>query len=207
MTETSTTHQVDVSVRAVILRAAQARLAVLQDKERARDGVAHTTMADVARHILVNWKPAATAPDEDEDGTKRDRSGTRITTRGHRKFEKDKPAIRERPHGQASPLRAAYILSVVDKAVEKGDTNAVAILNEAHRVIKAEDLRDITLDGTSLHKHWQRARRQLLPPLRFTMAQDRYERVAERLNKHRTTVTRALEVGMTEFAKTGKLED
>lgn len=208
MTQTIKAHQVDVSIRSRVLDAAQLRLKRVQEQERARDGVAHTTMADVARAILANWKPSQTAPTVDEEGLRHDPTGTRITTRGHRKFKRpERATVPARPEGQNDLMRAAALRDVLDKAVEDNSAKAVAMVNEVKRVMHKERLGALTLDGVTLEKWWTRARRQLLPPLRFTMAEDKYQQIYARLTTHDTTLTRALEVGLERFAKTGKVEE
>lgn len=207
MTETRTTHPVDVSIRSRIHQAAQARLKLVREKERRLDGVAHTTLADVARAVLENWRPEDTKPTGARGGDElpRDPSGTRITQRGHRKFDRPaKPAIPERRASQADRDRAEQVLDVLDRAVQANNTSALVTLNEARRVITREDLRDVQVGELTLHKHWQRAKRQLLKPVRFTMAEEPYQRLVSRLATHDTTITRALEVGLERFARTGK---
>jgi len=209
VTDTATAHQVDVSIRSRILRAAQARLELVRTEERARDGVAHTTMADVARHVLGHWTPDSTAPQPDNEGVPRDPGGNRITRRGHRKFPRPaQDSIPTRPDGQSDEDRARIVLGVIDQAVALGDLGLSA-LNEAARVIRREHLGGIvpTGDDLELQKHYQRARRVMLPPLRFSMAEDSYQAVYGQLHLHGTTITRALEVGLELFARTGKLED
>ncbi len=54
---TQTVHQIDVDVSVLVLRAARARLELTNQSERAEYGVNKTTLADVGRSILANWRP------------------------------------------------------------------------------------------------------------------------------------------------------
>jgi hypothetical protein len=50
---------VDVEVLSVVYEAARVRLGLVRQREQAEEGAARTTMADVGRSTLKNWKPPA----------------------------------------------------------------------------------------------------------------------------------------------------
>lgn len=198
-------HRVDVNVRARILDAARARLKLVRQEEARNYGVSQTTMADVARGILLNWEPQLTNPTTDEDGVARDPSGARVTERGHRRFARpEEPIIPARGKRATDKSRARQVLQALREAVTAETTQGILLLNEAKRVIRRENLGDIEVDGRTLEKHWQHVKRTLRQPLRFTMAERIYQQRVAQLELHQTTITRALEVGLTAFAKTGQ---
>lgn len=73
MTTKTRTHRVDVDIDEDVMRAARARLSLVNAGERAVHGVNRTWMADIGRAILVNWTP----PEEDPSPDEVDRRGYR----------------------------------------------------------------------------------------------------------------------------------
>lgn len=61
MTSTRSVHQVDVDISVLVLQAARARLELTNRTERDQLGINKTTLADIGRAIMSNWKPPAQA--------------------------------------------------------------------------------------------------------------------------------------------------
>lgn len=207
MTQPTSPHNVDVSIRALIMNAAQLRLRGIRAAEQETNGVPRTTLADVGRAILENWSPDKTAT-SDQDGQRFDNAGNKITTRGHRKFPVSDalPPVPNRPADQPDDIRAARLVELMLDASTAGTVLAVTALNQLIRVMKHERLEEVAVDGIETRKWATRARRALLKPFRFPMSESTYQSTVARLKVNNTTVTRALEVGLEEFARTGKLQ-
>jgi hypothetical protein len=66
MTTKTRTHRVDVDIDQDVMKAARARLSLINAEEREKYGMSRTWMADVGRAILVGWSPPEESPPEDE---------------------------------------------------------------------------------------------------------------------------------------------
>lgn len=103
-------HNVDVDIQKAVLDAAKARLALINKEERARYGVVRTSLADVGRTILADWKPGRAAPNRPAGGgTMATREGVRLNARGRRQFG----AKRE-----TRPLRFTMALATYSAAMD-----------------------------------------------------------------------------------------
>lgn len=200
------THNVDVSIRTLVMRAARNRVQMIRQFEKAATGVASTTMASVGREILTNWRPEKTRAVGRVQGAPTDAAGNRLTERGHRKYTKsDMDAVPEFDSANGTrAVRAAQLLNHLRRVSDPARGTTLGPIAAVRKVIEAEGLADFEIQDKTLDKHLSAAERAVLKPLRFTLPENVYSRIVARLNDNGCTVTRALEVGLEEFARTGK---
>lgn len=205
MTEESKVHNIDVGIRTVVMESARRKLKEIRTLEKQRHGVPVTTMASVGRAILNSWKPAATRPVGEVQGFPVDAAGNRLTQRGHRKYSKTElDAVPFKPQNTTDAERAFHLLSHLQRVSDPARGTTLGPIAAVRKAASAEGLLDFEIHGKSLLKHIGAAERAVLKPLRFTLPEDVYQRIAAKLDAHGCTVTRALEVGLEEFARTGK---
>lgn len=202
------THNVDVSIRTLVMNAARKRVQEIRKQERMSTGVPTTTMASVGRDILTSWRPEKTRPVGRVQGAPTDAAGNRLTKRGHRKYTKSEvDAVPEfdwvtGTHEQRAEQLLDHLRRVSDPA--RGTT--LGPIAAVRKAVKDEGLLDFVVQGKTLSKHLSAAERAVLKPLRFTLPEDLYAKIVARLDAAECTVTRALEVGLEEFARTGKTD-
>ena len=205
MTEESKPHNVDVGIRTMVMESARRKLKEIRAQERQRQGVPVTTMASVGRAILNGWKPDLTKPVGKVQGFPIDAAGNRLTQRGHRKYSKsDLDAVPRKPDVASDVARAGQLLAHLRRVSDPARGTTLGPIAAVKKVATAEGLLNFVIEGKELRKHIGAAERAVLKPLRFTLPEDVYQRIAARLDAAGCTVTRALEVGLEEFARTGK---
>lgn len=205
MTEESKPHNVDVGIRTMVMESARRKLKEIRAQERQRQGVPVTTMASVGRAILNSWKPDLTKPVGKVQGFPIDAAGNRLTQRGHRKYSKsDLDAVPRKPDVASDVARAGQLLAHLRRVSDPARGTTLGPIAAVKKVATAEGLLNFVIEGKELRKHIGAAERAVLKPLRFTLPEDVYQRIAARLDAAGCTVTRALEVGLEEFARTGK---
>lgn len=208
MTEESKPHNIDVGIRTVVMESARRKLKEIRKQETARQGVPVTTMASVGRAILNNWKPDATRPVGKVQGYPIDAAGNRLTQRGHRKYNKsDLDAVPMKPQTATDTQRAEQLLAHLRRVSDPARGTTLGPIAAVRKAATAEGLLNFELQGKSLRKHIGAAERAVLKPLRFTLPEDVYQRIAAKLDAAGCTVTRALEVGLEEFARTGEISN
>lgn len=207
MTKEPGTHNVDVSIRTTVMNAARTRVQQIRKQERATAGVPTTTMASVGRDILTSWRPEKTRPVGKVQGTPTDAAGNRLTKRGHRKYTKsDMDAVPTRVPEMGHAARARELLDHLRRVSDPARGTTLGPIAAVRKVATDEELLDTEVQGKPLRKHISAAERAVLKPLRFTLPEDVYAKIVTRLNANECTVTRALEVGLEEFARTGKTD-
>lgn len=206
MTKEPGTHNVDVSIRTVVMNSARIRVQQIRREEKATTGVPATTMASVGREILTNWKPSQTKPIGRVQGNPIDSAGNRLTRRGHRKYTKiDMDAVPEYDLATGTrQQRAEQLLAHLQRVSDPSRGTTLGPIAAVRKVADDEELLDFEVAGKTLAKHISAAERAVLKPLRFTLPEDVYQKIVARLAAAECTVTRALEVGLEEFARTGK---
>jgi len=205
VTEESKPHNVDVGIRTMVMESARRKLKEIRAQERQRQGVPVTTMASVGRAILNSWKPDLTKPVGKVQGFPIDAAGNRLTQRGHRKYSKsDLDAVPRKPDVASDVARAGQLLAHLRRVSDPARGTTLGPIAAVKKVATAEGLLNFVIEGKELRKHIGAAERAVLKPLRFTLPEDVYQRIAARLDAAGCTVTRALEVGLEEFARTGK---
>jgi hypothetical protein len=208
VTEESRPHNVDVGIRTVVMESARRKLKEIREQERQVYGVPVTTMASVGRAILSSWRPKATKPIGKVQGFPVDRAGNRLTLRGHRKYNKsDMDAVPLKPQKSTDGERAKQLLAHLRRVSDPARGTTLGPIALVRKAANAEGLLDFEVQGKSLRRHIGAAERAVLKPLRFTLPEDVYQRIAARLDAHGCTVTRALEVGLEEFARTGEISN
>jgi hypothetical protein len=199
------THNVDVSIRTLVMNAARNRVQQIRRQEKAATGVPTTTMASVGRDILTSWRPEKTKPMGLVQGAPIDAAGNRLTQRGHRKYTKSgMDAVPLRGEGVTDAVRVKELLDHLRRVSDPARGTTLGPIAAVRKVAATEGLLDVEANGKTLAKHISAAERAVLKPLRFTLPEDVYARIVTRLNANECTVTRALEVGLEEFARTGK---
>lgn len=208
MTKEPNTHNVDVSIRTVVMNAARTRVQQIRKQERATTGVPYTTMASVGRDILTSWKPEHTKPIGLVGGNPMDASGNRLTKRGHRKYTKsDLDAVPEFDWVTGTKeQRVEQLLDHLRRVSDPARGTTLGPIAAVQKVARDEGLLDFEVQGKAFSKHISAAERAVLKPLRFTLPEDLYNKIVSRLNAAECTVTRALEVGLEKFARTGKTD-
>lgn len=206
MTKEPGTHNVDVSIRTIVMNGARTRVQQIRKQEKATTGVPTTTMASVGREILTGWKPAQTKPVGKVQGNPIDSAGNRLTRRGHRKYTKsDMDAVPEFDWVTGGRVqRAEQLLAHLQRVSDPARGTTLGPIAAVRKVATDEGLLELEVGGKALSKHISAAERAVLKPLRFTLPEDVYQGIAARLAAAECTVTRALEVGLEEFARTGK---
>lgn len=206
-------HNVDVGIRAVVMQAARAKLADVREQETRATGVPVTTMASVGRAILVTWTPELMSQAEpgnvleEVDEVERDATGARITTRGHRKYDPDDgDAVPEASRNATSTERATQLLRHLRKVADPKRGTTLGPIALVEKAATAEGLLDEVVSGKTLEKHIKAAERAVLKPLRFRVTEAAYQDAYRKLRAFNCTVTRALEVGLEKFARTGATE-
>jgi hypothetical protein len=200
-------HNIDVSIRTIVMNAARTRVQAIRREEKATTGVPTTTMASVSREILTSWQPEQTRAVGETQGSPVDSAGNRLTKRGHRKYTKsDTDAVPAfdwvtGTHRQRAEQLLAHLRKISDPA--RGTT--LGPIAAVRKAATEEKLLDVEVDGKPFLKHLSAAERAVLKPLRFTLPENVYAMIAARLNEHECTITRALEVGLETFARTGKI--
>lgn len=200
------THNVDVSIRTIVMNSARTRVQEIRKQEKATTGVPATTMASVGRDILTNWKPDQTRPVGKVQGNPIDSAGNRLTKRGHRKYTKsDLDAVPSFDWVTGTKeQRAEQLLAHLRRVSDPGRGTTLGPIAAVRKVAGDEELLEFEVAGKPLSKHISAAERAVLKPLRFTLPEDVYQRIVARLAAAECTVTRALEVGLEKFARTGK---
>lgn len=199
-------HDIDVSIRTVVMNEAQAKLAHIRELERLRTGAPSTSMATLGRLILTTWTPAATRPVGREEGMPTDAAGNQLTKRGHRKYVKEEhDEVPERLPNRSDKARAAQLLKHLRNVSDPERGTTLGPIAAVKKVASDEGLLDFVIEGKAFRKHVSAAERAVLKPLRFTLPEDVYQRIFTRLQAANCTITRALEVGLQEFARTGKI--
>lgn len=208
MTEESRPHNIDVGIRTVVMESARRKLKELRKQETQRQGVPTTTMASVGRAILNNWKPDATRPVGKVQGFPIDAAGNRLTQRGHRKYSKNNlDAVPMKPQTATDAERAEQLLAHLRRVSDPARGTTLGPIAAVRKAATAEQLLEFEIQGKTLRKHIGAAERAVLKPLRFTLPEDVYQRIAAKLDAAGCTVTRALEVGLEEFARTGEISN
>lgn len=198
-------HNVDVSIRTIVMQAARYRVEQIRKQEKASTGVPTTTMASVGREILTNWQPEKTRPVAELAGVPTDSAGNRLTTRGHRKYTRSSADTVPDFDWETGSVyeRAEQLLDHLRRVADPARGTTLGPIAAVRKVIADEKLLHFEVDGKTLDKHLSAAERAVLKPLRFTLPEAVYERITARLAVHECTVTRALEVGLDHFARTG----
>lgn len=205
MTEEAKPHNIDVGIRTVVMESARRKLTEIRRQEKQRQGVPVTTMASVGRAILNNWRPDSTKPVGVVRGYQIDAAGNQLTQRGHRKYSKnDMDAVPLKIQTATGAERAEQLLAHLRRVSDPARGTTLGPIAAVRKAAKAEDLLNFEVDGKALRKHIGAAERAVLKPLRFTLPEDVYQRIAAKLDAAGCTVTRALEVGLEEFARTGE---
>lgn len=205
MTKEPSTHNVDVSIRTVVMNAARTRVAEIRRQEKAATGVPSTSMASVGREILNNWKPEHTNPIGLVGGNPMDTAGNRLTQRGHRKYTKSElDAVPQRAEGASDAERAQQLLEHLRRVADPARGTTLGPIAAVRKAAELDGLLQYVVADKTLAKHVSAAERAVLKPLRFTLPEDRYQQIVSRLDAAECTVTRALEVGLEKFARTGK---
>lgn len=200
------THNVDVSIRTLVMNSARIRVQEIRKQEKATTGVPITTMASIGRDILTNWKPDQTRPVGKVQGNPIDSAGNRLTRRGHRKYTKsDLDAVPSFDWVTGTrEQRAEQLLAHLRRVSDPARGTTLGPIAAVRKVATDEELLEFEVAGKPLSKHISAAERAVLKPLRFTLPEDVYQRIVARLTAAECTVTRALEVGLEKFARTGK---
>lgn len=203
-------HNVDVGIRAMIMKAAHERLKAIRDAETHSTGVPTTTMASVGRELLANWTPKLMfgneAPGliEQLEGVEHDGAGNRITTRGHRKYDADESdRVPERKPNATPEERVAQLLKHLRKVANPKRGTTLGPIGLVEKAATAEGLLEVRVSGKSLRLHIKAAERAVLKPFRFQVTEAAYQETYNKLRAFNCTVTRALEVGLERFAETG----
>lgn len=206
MTRDPDTHNVDVSIRTIVMNGARTRVQQIRRHEKATTGVPTTTMASVGRDILTNWRPDKTKPVGQVQGNPIDSAGNRLTRRGHRKYTKnDLDAVPTFDWVTGTTQeRAEQLLAHLQRVSDPARGTTLGPIAAVRKVATDEELLEFEVAGKPLSKHISAAERAVLKPLRFTLPEDVYQKIVTRLAAAECTVTRALEVGLEEFARTGK---
>lgn len=205
MTDEPQTHNIDVGIRTIVMQAAKARVHQLRVQERQSCGVPQTTMASVGRAILNAWRPDDTNPAGEINGHPVDAAGNRLTERGHRKYEPDASVVPQRGDAMPDEVRVHQLLNHLRQVSDPARGSTLGPIAAVRKAARAEGLLESRVGGKSLDKHLSAAERAVLKPLRFTLPEASYQRIAERMADHSCTVTRALEIGLQRFAKTGEV--
>lgn len=207
MAEDVIPHNIDVGIRTIVMQAAQTRVKQMRQQERVTDGVPKTTMASVGRGILTAWKPEKTRSVGLVQGLPTDAAGNRLTQRGHRKYARsDLDVFPTRSAEMPDLVRATQLLNHLRRVSDPARGTTLGPIAAVRKAARDEGLLDFAVDGKPLVKHISAAERSVLKPLRFTLPEDVYRKIAERLSQAGCTVTRALEVGLEEFARTGVID-
>ena len=207
MTKETQPHNIDVGIRTVVIQAAKARVKKIRLRERQTSGVPQTTMASVGRDILTSWKADRTKAVGKVNGFPIDSAGNRLTERGHRKYSRsDMDVVPERFRGMPPLVRATQLLNHLRRVSDPARGTTLGPIAAVRKVARAEGLLEFVVDGKTLTKHLGAAERAVLKPLRFTLPESVYRTIAARLAAAGCTVTRALEVGLEEFARTGQTD-
>jgi hypothetical protein len=208
VTEEAKPHNIDVGIRTMVMESARRKLRVIRKQEQQRYGVPMTTMASVGRAILNNWKPDTTKPVGKVQGFPIDAAGNRLTQRGHRKYNKsDLDAVPMKPQNASDAERAEQLLAHLRRVSDPARGTTLGPIAAVRKAANTEGLLDFEVQGKSLRKHIGAAERAVLKPLRFTLPESVYQRIAAKLDAAGCTVTRALEVGLEEFARTGEINN
>lgn len=206
MADEPETHNIDVGIRTIVMAAARQRLQQIRDREKHEQGVPVTTMASLGRDILTSWRPDATKPVGRVQGVPIDAAGNQLTKRGHRKYRRNSlDAAPERGPNMTDEQRARQLVEHLRRVSDPARGTTLGPIGAVKKVAKTEKLMDIEVDGKALRKHIGVAERAVLKPLRFTLPEDVYQRISTKLDEHGCTITRALEVGLEEFARTGQI--
>jgi len=199
------THNIDVGIRTIVMQDAKRRVAKIRRHERLTIGVPTTTMASVGRDILTNWKPEYTQAVGEVEGLPVDAAGNRLTERGHRKYAKDdRDKVPERGRDAPNFVRATQLLDHLRTVADPRRGTTLGPIAAVRKAAKADGLLNYEIEGKTLLRHIGAAERAVLKPLRFTLPMRVYETITKRLADAGCTVTRALEVGLEEFARTGE---
>lgn len=205
MTEPNHPHNIDVSIRTVVMTAARSRVRQMRAQERRQDGVPKTTMASVGREILVSWEPESTKAVGEVDGVPLDAAGNRLTLRGHRKYARSVlDAAPPRGDGMPDNVRASQLLAHLKRVADPVRGTTLGPIAAVKKAAKNEGLLNLSIEGKTLRAHIGVAERAVLKPLRFTLPEDVYQQIYRQLQEHGCTITRALEVGLERFARTGE---
>jgi hypothetical protein len=201
------THNIDVGIRTIVMTAARTRLNQIREREKQQNGVPTTTMASVGRGILTNWSPEDTSPVGKVEDVPVDAAGNRLTQRGHRKYtRRDKDAVPPRAPGISDATRAGHLLTHLQRVSDPARGTTLGPIGAVKKAATAEDLLDVEVAGKTLRRHIGAAERRVLKPLRFTLPEDVYQLIATKMESAGCTITRALEVGLEKFARTGKTD-
>lgn len=208
MAEDPKPHNIDVGIRTLVMLAARKRLNQVRKCEKLKHGVPVTTMASLGRDILMGWTPEATKPAGKVQGIPIDSAGNLLTKRGHRKYRRNSlDAPPERGPDMTDDQRAQQLAEHLRRVSDPARGTTLGPIGAVKKVARLEGLMNIVVDGKELRRHIGAAERRVLKPLRFTLPEDVYEHVSARLDAHGCTVTRALEVGLEEFARTGEIKN
>ena len=205
MTEEPKTHNVDVGIRTLVMESARSKLREIRAQEKRTEGVPVTTMASVGRAILNTWKmglPTGLVVSQ----VQVDASGNQLTARGHRKYTKnDLDAVPLKPQVCSELTRAKQLLAHLRRVSDPKRGTTLGPIAAVRKAATTEGLINFEVDGKPLVKHLSAAERAVLKPLRFTLPEDVFQVIAAQLDAAGCTVTRALEVGLEEFARTGQI--
>lgn len=205
MTPEPETHNVDVGIRTLVMEAARKQVLALRRQERQTTGVPITTMASVGRQIMMTWRPQLTEAAGEIGGHPVDSAGNRLTERGHRKYSHEVIDPVPPRDTAADAGRARQLLDHLREVANPARGTTLGPIAAVRKAARREGLLDLVIEGKPLTKHISAAERAVLKPLRFTLPLDAYKRISERMRDHNCTMTRALEVGLQEFARVGQL--